>query len=102
MNALWDLLLQTEQQAKSLAGSILSTKNLRLQTEYMGTCRTKVTIHGVPIDISDDRIEAFFVKFGEVNEVKALNNNNNNKKKGSSSKTHTHQWKWIQCLHHEQ
>lgn len=67
-NALWDLLLQTEQQAKSLAGSVLSTKNLRLQTEYMGARRTNVTVH----DISDDRMGAFFAKFGEVNEVKAL------------------------------
>lgn len=32
-NALWDILLQTEQQAKELAGSILNTKDLRLQTE---------------------------------------------------------------------
>lgn len=34
-NARWDILLQTEEAAKSLAGSILTTKSLRLQTEYM-------------------------------------------------------------------
>lgn len=58
-NALWDILLQSEEQTKELAGSILSTKTLHLQTEYMGTCRTKVTIHGSPVDISDDRMGAF-------------------------------------------
>lgn len=55
-NALWDILLATEQQAKVLAGSVLITKSLCLQTEYMGTRRTKVTIHGVPVDISEDRM----------------------------------------------
>lgn len=53
-NALWDILLQTEEQAKRLAGCVLNTKALRLQTEYLGTRRTKVTIHGVPIDIPED------------------------------------------------
>lgn len=45
-NALWDILLPTEQQARDLAGSVLNTKTLRLQTEYIGTSRTKITIHG--------------------------------------------------------
>lgn len=66
-NALWDLLLSTEQQAKELAGSILNTKHFRLQTEYMGSRRTKVTIHGVPVDIPEDRMGTFFAKYGEVN-----------------------------------
>lgn len=71
-NALWDLLLASEEQAKTLAGSVLFTKSIRLQTEYMGTCRTRVTIHGVPVDITTNRMGAFFTKYGEVNEVKAL------------------------------
>lgn len=71
-NALWDILLPTKQQAKELAGSVLNTKNLHLQTEDMGTCRTKVTIHGVSVDISEDRMGSFFTKYSEVSEVKAL------------------------------
>lgn len=71
-NALWDLLLASEEQAKTLAGSVLFTKSIRLQTEYMGTCRTRVTIHGVPVDITTNRMGSFFTKYGEVNEVKAL------------------------------
>lgn len=57
-NALWDILLPTEQQAKELAGNVLNAKNLRLQTEYMGTC--------------EDRMGAFFSKYGQVNKVKVL------------------------------
>lgn len=41
INALWDLLLATEQEAKALTGNILTTATLRLQTDYMGTRRTK-------------------------------------------------------------
>lgn len=71
-NALWDILLPTEQDAKQLAGNVLVSKNLKLQTEYLGTRRTKITIHCVPIDISEDWMGAFFAKFGKVEEVKAL------------------------------
>lgn len=31
-----------------------------------------MTVHRIPVDIPDDRMGAFFTKFGEVNEVKAL------------------------------
>lgn len=47
----------------------MNAKKLRLQTEYMGTRRTKVTIHGVSCK---DRMGAFFSKYGQVNEVKVL------------------------------
>lgn len=67
--ALWDILLGTEQEAKQLAGSVLSTASIRLQTEYMGTRRTKIIVHGVPVDICEDRMEAFFAKFGQIEEV---------------------------------
>lgn len=56
--------------AKQL-GSILTTKNLRLQTEYMGTRRIKITVLRVPVDISEDRRGAFS-KFSKVEEVMAL------------------------------
>lgn len=36
-NACWDILLAIEEAAKALAGCTLTTKNMRLQTEYMGT-----------------------------------------------------------------
>lgn len=51
-----DILLDTEQEAKQLTGSILMSKEVQLQIEYMGTCKTKITIYGEPVDISDDRM----------------------------------------------
>lgn len=55
-----------------LAGSILTSKTLRFQTEYMGTRNTKVTVHGVPVDITVDRIGAFFAQYGKVEEVSGV------------------------------
>lgn len=40
--------------------------------EYTGTCRTKMTIDGVPMDISEDRVESFLSHYGRVQEVSAV------------------------------
>lgn len=53
-NAMWDLLLGTEEDAKRLAESVLSTAAVCLQMEYMGTWQTKITVHGVSVDICKD------------------------------------------------
>lgn len=45
-NVMWDILLQDV--AKSLAGSILTAKSVRLQTEYMGTRKTRIRYTGCP------------------------------------------------------
>lgn len=66
------ILLATENSAKFLAGNILTTKYVRLQTEYMGTRKTRVTLHGVSLFITGDHLEFFFVKFGKVNDVSAV------------------------------
>lgn len=39
-NVMWDILLATKDEAKQIAGNILMTKALRLQTAYMRTHRT--------------------------------------------------------------
>lgn len=65
---MWDLLLASEE-AKKLAGSILMMKLLWLQTEYMGTRQTRVTLHGAPMDINEDHVGAFFAMYGQVEEV---------------------------------
>lgn len=54
-----------------MAGSILTRKNVRLQTENMAIRGTKVTVLGMPVDICEDRIEAFFSKYGDVEGVNA-------------------------------
>lgn len=48
-----------------MAGSVLTTKYIRLQTEYMGTRKTRIRVHGVAVDISEDRMGAGFNKFGK-------------------------------------
>lgn len=59
-NAILDILLASEQEAKQLVRSVLMSKVVRLQSEYMGTHRMKIAIHCVPGDISEDRICLFF------------------------------------------
>lgn len=63
-NALCDILLTTEQEAKQLAGSILTAKWVHFQTEYMRTRKTKVTIQEAPVDISKDLMGMFFAQYG--------------------------------------
>lgn len=53
-NTRWDILPATEDATKSMAGNILTTKSVRLQTEYMGTRKTKVTMHNIPLYIMED------------------------------------------------
>lgn len=62
-NAMSDILLATEE-VKQLAGSLLISKFLRLQTEYMGTQRTRLTVHGVPADITEDQLGVYFSNLG--------------------------------------
>lgn len=67
-NAIWDILLQTENVAKSLVGSILMKKTVRLQTTYMGVRKVKVTLLGVDIYIYEDHL-LFLSQFGDVSNV---------------------------------
>lgn len=66
---MWDILLQTED---ALAGSIFATTSMRIQTEYMGTRKAKVTLHGVPLYISGDNLSFFFAQFGEMADVSSV------------------------------
>lgn len=38
----------------------------------MGTRKTQITVHGVPVDIPEERMGAFFAKYGQVQEVSAV------------------------------
>lgn len=49
LNAMWNVLLTAEEAAKALAGNI---KSLRLQNEYMGTRKTRIILHEVPMYIT--------------------------------------------------
>lgn len=66
------IVLQKVEAAKSLAGDILTTKSGRIQTEYIGRRKTKVTLHGVPLFISENHLRFFFSRFGEEADVLAV------------------------------
>lgn len=67
-----EILLQTEDAEKPLGGNIITTKSVRLQTEYMGRRKTKVILHEVPLFISEAHLGFFYSKFGEVADVSAV------------------------------
>lgn len=50
-------------------------KSVYLQTEYIDTRKTRIIIHGVSMDISEDRMGVFFVRYGQVEDVSAIINN---------------------------
>lgn len=60
---MWDILLATIEETKALAGSILTANLVRLQMEYLGTRKTKITLHRVPLDIEEDHLWAFLAKY---------------------------------------
>lgn len=62
-NAMWGSVLANEDQTSSLAGSILSTKSVKMQTEYFGTRRARITLHGVSMDITEFHLAAFFARY---------------------------------------
>lgn len=66
---MWDILLATEEETKWLTGNILVTKAVRLQTVYMGTCKTRISLHGVPLDLTEDHLGTSFMKYGKVGKV---------------------------------
>lgn len=68
-NAMWDILIGDTEEAVKLTGSILTTKSLRMQTEYMGTRKTKITLHRMPMDITDDHLGAYFSQYEPVGNV---------------------------------
>lgn len=65
----WDLLLAIEREARKIAGFILATKSVGLQTVYIGTQKTKVTIHW---DIAVDHLGTFIAQYGLVGDVSSI------------------------------
>lgn len=58
-NTMWDVLLANKGQPKNLAGSILTTKSVCLQTEYMGTQKTSFTLLSMPMDVTEEWLQSF-------------------------------------------
>ena len=70
--ATWDVLLPTEDQASKAAASNITTKHFRLQPEYKGTRRLRVTICNVPAHITGEVLAAYLSAYGQVEEFNLL------------------------------
>ena len=66
--ATWDVLLPTEDIAKKLATSNITTKYFRLQPEYRGQRRIKITVCNVSMQLNGDVIAAYLSSYGGVEE----------------------------------
>lgn len=60
-NALWNILLAAEKDAKKLAARTMTRNSVHLQTEYMGTRMTKVIVEEVPVNVNGDSLVAFLL-----------------------------------------
>ena len=67
--ATWDVLLATEDLAKKLAGSNISSKYNRLQPEYKGHRKIRVTVCNVPIQLNGDVLAAYLSEYGDIEEI---------------------------------
>ena len=71
--ATWDILLPSQELATKLASNnSINTKQYRLQPEYMGRRRIKVTVCNVPIQLSGDVLAAFLSDYGDVEEFTTM------------------------------
>ena len=67
--ATWDVLLPSEELAVNLARNNITSKHFRLQPEYMGRRRIKITVCNVPIQLSEDVIAAYLRDYGDLEDV---------------------------------
>ena len=70
--ATWDVLLPSSDQAAKVASSNIITKFFRLQPEYLGTHRIRVTICNVPAFITGEILVALLSAYGRVEEINLL------------------------------
>ena len=64
--------MPTKEQAAKIAANNISTKFFRLQPEYMGTRRIRVTVCNVPAIITGEVLASFLSSYGRVEEVNLL------------------------------
>ena len=70
--ATWDVLLPTEKQAAKTAETDIITKHFRLQPEYKGTRRLRVTVCNVLAIITGEVLAAYLSAYGHVEEFSLL------------------------------
>ena len=67
--ATWDVLLPTEELAKKLTGDNITSKYFRLQPEYLGRRRIKITVCNDPIELNEEVLAAFLSNYGDIEDV---------------------------------
>ena len=65
----WDVLLPNEELATKLAGGNITSKYFRLQPEYMGKRKIKITVCNVPIQLNKEVLTAYLSGYGDIEEV---------------------------------
>ena len=68
----WDVLLPIEEQAAKAAANNIITKHFRLQPEYKGTRRLRITVCNVPAYITGEVLAAYLSAYGKVEEFNFL------------------------------
>ena len=67
--ATWDVLLPSQELAAKLAGESINSKFFRLQPEYMGRRRIRVTVCNVPIELNEEVLVAYLCKHGDIENI---------------------------------
>ena len=70
--ATWDVLLPSEEQAAKTAAKDIITKYFRLQPEYKGTRRLRVTVCNVLAIVTGEVLAAYLSAYGQVEEFNLL------------------------------
>ena len=64
-----DVLVPSEELAAKLAGDIITFKYFRLQPEYMGRRKIKITVCNVPIQLNEEVLAAYLSNYGDIEDV---------------------------------
>ena len=67
--ATWDVLLPSQDLAAKLAGDSITTKYFRLQHEYMGRRRIRITVCNVPIQLNEEVLAAYLCEYGDIEDI---------------------------------
>ena len=65
----WDVLLPSEDLAKKLSASNITSKFNRLQPEYKGDRKIKGTVCNVPIQLNGDVLAAYLSEYGDIEDI---------------------------------
>ena len=67
--ATWDVLLPSQELAAKLAGESINSKFFRLQPEYMGRRRIRITVCNVPIELNEEVLAAYLCEYGDIENI---------------------------------